>query len=117
MRVLEIGAGTGGTTSALLPFLSADTARYLFTDVSDVFLTAARRRFGGLGFVDFALFDLDTDFVAQGHAPGSFDVIISANCVHAVKDLRSALERLRALLSPGGVLILVESTSTLRISI
>ena len=113
LRVLEIGAGTGGTTSSLLPLLSADTARYLFTDVSDVFLTGARRRFGGLGFVDFALFDLDTDFVAQGHAPGSFDVIVSANCVHAVKDLRSALERLRALLSPGGVLILVESTKHL----
>jgi acyl transferase domain-containing protein/SAM-dependent methyltransferase len=113
LRVLEIGAGTGGTTSSLLPFLSADTARYLFTDVSDVFLTHARQRFGGLGFVEFALFDLDADFVAQGYAPGSFDVIVSANCVHAVRDLRAALERLRALLSPGGVLMLVESTTHL----
>ena len=52
LRVLEIGAGTGGTSSALLAVLPPDRTRYRFTDVSDVFLeprapalrTAAGRR-------------------------------------------------------------------------
>ncbi len=113
LRVLEIGAGTGGTSSSLLPVLSPRTSQYLFTDVSDVFLTNARARFGHLPFVQFGLFDLDSDYAQQGYRPGSFDVIVSANCVHAVKDLRAALKRLCSLLSPGGVLVLVESTTHL----
>ncbi|MGQ3004509.1 MAG: methyltransferase domain-containing protein, partial [Hydrogenophaga sp.] len=46
----------------------------------------------------------------QGVAPHSFDVIVSANAVHASKDLRLTLSRLHQLLAPGGVLLLVEST-------
>ena len=46
LRVLEIGAGTGGTTASLLPVLDPVRTRYRFTDVSDVFLDAARERFG-----------------------------------------------------------------------
>ena len=110
LRVLEIGAGTGGTTSSLLPLLQADRTRYLFSDVSDVFLEQARVRFKDYPFIEYGLFDLERDPVAQGYALASFDVIVSANCVHATKDLRAALKRLCALLSPGGIVVLVEST-------
>src|SRR5262249_25747440 len=44
LNVLEIGAGTGATTSALLPALPAQTASYHFTDVSDIFLNRAERK-------------------------------------------------------------------------
>ena len=67
-------------------------------------------RFSEHQHVEFGLFDLETDPIAQGYEPGSFDVIVAANAVHAVRDLRVALQRLRALLAPGGVLVLVEST-------
>ena len=111
LRVLEIGAGTGGTTSSLLPLLAADRARYRFTDVSDTFLERGRARFGHHPFVEFGRFDLDRDPAAQGLAPAGFDVVVSANAVHACSDLRLALARIRALLAPGGVLVLVESTT------
>jgi acyl transferase domain-containing protein/SAM-dependent methyltransferase len=110
LRVLEIGAGTGGTTASLLPLLSADRTRYLFTDVSELFLSQARERFSGYPFVDYALFDLDGPQQPADVPSGGFDVIVSANCVHAMKDLRAALARLCTLLAPGGVLVLVEST-------
>ena len=113
LRVLEVGAGTGGTSSAVLAALPADRAQYLFTDVSDVFLDRARERFAGYPFVRFGRFDMDADPQPQGYAPGSVDAIVSANAVHASKDLRVALKRLRALLAPGGVLVLVESTTHL----
>jgi hypothetical protein len=61
--------------------------------------------------VEFDLFDLDADETAQGYEPGTFDVVVAANAVHAVRDLRAALRRLKTLLAPGGVLVLVESTS------
>jgi len=113
LRVLEVGAGTGGTSSAVLAAVPAERAQYQFTDVSDVFLDRARERFAAYPFVRFGRFDMDADPQAQGHAPGSVDAIVSANAVHASKDLRAVLKRLRDLLAPGGMLVLVESTTHL----
>ena len=45
LRVMEVGAGTGGTTAYLLPFLDPERTRYLFTDLSDFFLTLTRSNF------------------------------------------------------------------------
>ncbi len=110
LRVLEIGAGTGGTTSSLLRVLPVDRSDYLFTDVSDAFLDRARTRFAEYSNVRYGRFDLDVDVESQGYVAGQFDVIVSANCVHASRDLRSVLARLRDLLAPGGLLMLIEST-------
>jgi acyl transferase domain-containing protein/SAM-dependent methyltransferase len=110
LRILEVGAGTGGTSAALLPVLPPDRARYTFTDVSDLFLDRARERFAAYPFVEYRRFDMEQDPAAQGYAAGSFDVIVSANAVHASTDLRLALSRLHGLLAPGGTLVLVEST-------
>ena len=43
-RVVEIGAGTGGTATDVLPVLCERCSIYLFTDVSEVFLIRARER-------------------------------------------------------------------------
>jgi 3-oxoacyl-(acyl-carrier-protein) synthase/SAM-dependent methyltransferase len=110
-RVLEIGGGTGGTTSAILPTLPAGQAEYWFTDVSELFLNRAQRRFGAYPFVHYALFDLDRPLEEQGIAAGQFDVIVAANVVHASRNLKTALERVRRLLAPGGMLVLMEWTT------
>jgi hypothetical protein len=53
LQILEVGAGTGGTTAfvleALAPF--ADRIRYVFTDIGTFFLDAARPRFADYPFV------------------------------------------------------------------
>ena len=41
LRILEVGAGTGGTTAHVLPLLPADRTEYLFTDVSPLFTARA----------------------------------------------------------------------------
>jgi SAM-dependent methyltransferase len=105
-----VGAGTGGTAATLLPILDPDRSEYVFTDVSDLFLTRAREKFGAFPFVSFAIFDLEKDLESQGLALHSFDVVVGANVVHATRDLESALKRLRLLLAPGGVLLLIEAT-------
>ena len=110
LQVLEVGAGTGGTTASLLPVLSPERTRYVFTDMSDLFLDRARERFAAYPFLDFRLFNMERDPAEQGFAPASFDVIVSANAIHASTDLRLTLRRLRELLAPGGLLVLVEST-------
>jgi len=110
---MEIGAGTGGTTSSLLPGLSAGKTRYRFTDVSELFLDRAKGRFAAFPFMEYSRLDMDQGPMAQGYEPGSFDVVVSANAVHASTNLRLALRRVRDLLAPGGVLVLVESTTHL----
>ncbi len=108
-RVLEIGAGTGGTTVVTAPRLDP-TTEYWFTDVSDLFLDRARERFGHYPGIRFAEFDLEKSLDEQGVQPGSFDVVIATNAVHAVRNLAEGLDRVLALLAPDGVLVLVETT-------
>jgi acyl transferase domain-containing protein/SAM-dependent methyltransferase len=113
LRILEVGAGTGGTTSAVLPVLPPNRTRYCFSDISATFFEHARARFAAYPFVDYAQFDIEKEPAGQGFAPQSFDIIVAANAVHASTDLRAALRRLHALLAPGGMLLLVESTTHL----
>ena len=111
LRILEVGAGTGGTTATVIPTIPSDGVRYVFTDVSDLFLDRARQKFASCPFMEFGRLDLDQDLLEQGYTPGSFDIILSANAVHATTNLRASLQRLRNLLAPGGILILIESTT------
>ena len=109
LRVLEVGAGTGGLTAGILPLFDPQRTSYLFTDVSASFLAKAEMRFGNHPFVSFGAFDLERDPADQGLAPGQFDVVVASDVLHAVRDLREALARLRDLLSPGGLLLLIEA--------
>jgi len=113
LRVLEIGAGTGATTSALLPALPPETTAYYFTDVSGLFLHHAERKFADYPFVRYGHFDIECDGETDSYPKGSFDVIVATNVLHATKDLRRTAAHVRALLAPGGILILCESTSYL----
>jgi amino acid adenylation domain-containing protein len=110
LRVLEVGAGTGGLTSAVLPRLRAGALEYRFTDVSPYFLAGAREEFGTWPGMHFSLFDVESDPAAQGLALGAFDVVLAANVIHATADIRASLGNLRRLLMPGGLLVLLELT-------
>jgi acyl transferase domain-containing protein/acyl carrier protein len=109
LRILEIGAGTGGTTARVLPHLPADRTSYLFTDVSPQFLGQARERFRDYSFVQYQHFALgESAQSSQGLRPGSFDIIIAANVIHATPDLRRSLDAIKQLLKPEGLLVLLE---------
>ncbi|HZD51400.1 MAG TPA: beta-ketoacyl synthase N-terminal-like domain-containing protein [Silvibacterium sp.] len=110
VRILELGGGTGGTTSAILPLLPPGRVEYWFTDLSELFLSRARRDFSQYGFVHYRLFDIDREFEQQGFRGGMFDVVVAANVVHAARNLGAALGRIQRLLSTGGILVLLETT-------
>jgi len=114
LRVLEIGAGTGGTTGAVWPVLPAGSA-YFYTDVSPLFLHEAEQRFQGTGLeFTFRKLDIEQAPAAQGFPEGTFDVVIAANVLHATTDLGRTLLHARSLLAPGGVLVLLETTARRR---
>ncbi len=109
LKILEIGAGTGGVASSVLPCLPEDRTEYVFTDVSDVFLTRAEGRFSDHSFVRYALLDIERDPAEQGFAGQEYDLVIAANVLHATTDLRRTLQSVRGLIRPGGQLMLLEA--------
>jgi len=113
LRILEVGAGTGGTTASLLPMLSGAATEYVFTDLTAFFLNKARAEFADYPFVRFELLDIEKDPEEQGFERASFDLVIGANVFHATADLNQTLQHARALLKPSGLLLLWEVTEPL----
>lgn len=115
LAVLEIGAGTGGTSSLALAAASAAPGgcdRYVYSDVSQGFVLHGKRRFGpAYPFASFERLDIERDVSEQGFLPAAFDLVIAANVLHATGDLRKTLERVRSLLRGGGWLVMLETTA------
>ncbi|MFB9235716.1 amino acid adenylation domain-containing protein [Plantactinospora siamensis] len=109
-RVLEVGAGVGGTSLDVIPALAEFDVEYVFTDLSQFFLNRARETFGAYPWVRYATLDIDTDFRAQGFAPNSFDAVILGDVFHATRHVGRTLQALRELLAPGGWLLFAEMT-------
>jgi acyl transferase domain-containing protein/phospholipid N-methyltransferase/acyl carrier protein len=114
LRVLELGAGTGGTTRSVLTALQGKTTTYSFTDVSPAFLEAAQVRFKDAASFKTALLDMERDPTQQGFAPGSFDIIVGSNVLHATTDLARSLVRVRDMLAEHGALVLIEGVAPMR---
>jgi SAM-dependent methyltransferase len=91
LRVLEVGAGTGGTTTALLPLLPAESTEYVYSDISSAFLAAAEERFARYPFVTYRVVDIERSPQMQGLTPGSFDIVVAANVLHATRDVAGSV--------------------------
>lgn len=111
VTLLEVGGGTGSATQAILRLLPGDVCRYVFTDVSSVFLSPVEKKFAQYPFVDYRTFDVEKDPVAQGFSIQSFDLIIASNVVHATQAVQETLSHMQQLLKPDGALLLLECTT------
>ena len=116
LRILEVGAGTGGLTSLIMEALRTSYdermySKYTYTDISAGFFVAAKKRFEAMPDVEYAVLDITQDPTAQGFAAGTYDLIIASNVLHATPCLKETLTNCRTLLHPQGRLFLQEICS------
>ena len=114
VRLLELGAGTGSATSCVLEQLSGVQTTYHFTDISRMLLNEARANFARFPAVQYTALDIEKPLEAQGFSPGAYDIVLAANVLHATLDLRTTLKHVRQLLTPGGLLLVIETTAPRR---
>jgi acyl transferase domain-containing protein/acyl carrier protein len=114
VRLLELGAGTGGTTACVLERLTEVRRTYFFTDISRMLLNDARSRFARFPTVRYAMLNIEEPLETQEFKVGDFDIVLAANVLHATIDLRTTLGHVRQLLAPGGLLVLLETTAPRR---
>ncbi|MCJ1358943.1 MAG: hypothetical protein MMC33_008943 [Icmadophila ericetorum] len=118
LKILEIGAGTGGMTCSIFEVLSlhgtkdSQTSRfseYVYTDISPGFFEKAKERFKDhVDRMIFKVLNIEKDPLQQGLLEEEYDLIVASNVLHATPNLSVTLQNTRKLLRPGGKLILGE---------
>jgi SAM-dependent methyltransferase len=116
LRILEVGGGTGGTMERTLRGLVDESSLppysvYTFTDLSAGFFPQAKERFAYAPNMEFQVFNISQDGLAQGFEASSYDLILAPNVVHATACLKETLSNLEPLLKPGVFIILTELCS------
>ncbi len=118
ISIMELGAGTGSTTQALLPELDALHAEqatefnYLFTDLSTAFHDSFNQRHPmPRSWFRQGLYDIDQSPREQGYKNNSLDIVIAGGVLNAATDTDKSLAWISQLLKPGGWFILTEPTS------
>jgi acyl transferase domain-containing protein/NADPH:quinone reductase-like Zn-dependent oxidoreductase/SAM-dependent methyltransferase/acyl carrier protein len=107
IRVLELGAGSGGLTAALLPLLPATRTDYVVSDASQAALDRAQQRCAAYPFARTKLFDIAGDLGEQGLSHAVFDLIL---CGTGLPEA-AALTQAQALLAPGGWLVAIDHSA------
>src|SRR4029077_13184038 len=106
------GAGTGGTTTRLLPKLipfQDHINQYLYTDLSKAFLLHAEDKYvKNYPYVVPQLFDVTKPLLKQGINPDSYDVVIATNVLHATPNIRETLQNAKAALHQSGIIVINE---------
>ncbi|CAM4515031.1 SDR family NAD(P)-dependent oxidoreductase [Paenibacillus xylanexedens] len=114
LRILEIGAGTGGTTEKVLerikPF-AASIAEYAYTDISRAFLLHGEKTYGeNHPYLNCTMLDIEKPPAEQSYDLGSYDLVIAANVLHATRNIRRTMGHVHYLLKQNGLLLLNELT-------
>lgn len=98
-KVLEVAAGTGIVTAAI-----ARTCEFVVaTDYASAMVQRLEQRIQSDGFQNVRC--EPADIYALPYAAGEFDAVVAANVLHLVPDLPAAIQALRNVTKPGGLLV------------
>ncbi|UFJ41786.1 phosphopantetheine-binding protein [Brevibacillus humidisoli] len=112
IRIIEIGAGTGGTSAMVFQKLRSyreSIEEYCYTDLSQSFLLFAEKEYGSENpYLTYKRLNVEQPISGQGIREGGYDLVIAANVLHATKNIRHTLRNAKALLRNNGLLLLNE---------
>ncbi|WP_416654301.1 beta-ketoacyl synthase N-terminal-like domain-containing protein [Bacillus amyloliquefaciens] len=115
IRILEIGAGTGGTSATVFKRLKEykhHVKEYCYTDLSKAFFLHAEKEYGPDNpYLTYKRFNVEEPPALQDVDAGAYDVVIAANVLHATKNIRQTLRNAKAVLKKNGILLLNEISS------
>jgi 2-polyprenyl-3-methyl-5-hydroxy-6-metoxy-1,4-benzoquinol methylase len=111
LRVLEVGAGTGGTTSKIVPVLArlGIPVVYTMSDVSSFFVATAQAKFKEYPFVEFVVVDIEEEPDAK--LQNTQHIVLGSNVIHATRNLFVSMANIRKMLRPDGFTIYHEMTT------
>lgn len=117
IQVLEVGAGTGGTSQFVLEAIgksgAEDKVDYYYTDISLAFTQYGESVFGRkYPFVQFKALDLEKNLEEQGFESNSIDIVFASNVIHATRNVERTLKNLKPLVKTNGLLMLYEITDS-----
>ncbi len=117
IRILEVGAGTGGTSALLFeklkPFTEA-MQEYCYTDISQAFLNFAESTYAtGKPYLTFKKFNAEDSIQQQQLEAGVYDIVLGTNVLHATSNIRTSLQHCQSLLKPGGLFLLNEMSKNM----
>ncbi|KAL6706945.1 hypothetical protein ACN47E_004895 [Coniothyrium glycines] len=111
MDILELGAGTGSATEAVLRNIGDSFRSYAYTDISAGFFPKAEVNFKQHAEkFTYSTLDIEQDPSEQQYTPHNYDLVVASNVLHATKSLETTLRNVRKLLKPGGYLVFLEIT-------
>ncbi|XP_033641999.1 phenolphthiocerol synthesis polyketide synthase type I Pks15/1-like [Asterias rubens] len=116
VRVLELGARIGGLTRFIADQLKdlgeEKRMEYVFTDVTATFFQQAQENLKEFPFIQYKQIDIESDIDEQGFVPGSFDVIVCLDTLHAAVNVQRSTAYMSNLVSPDGLMFIIEGTNT-----
>ncbi len=110
--ILEIGAGTGGTSALIFEKIAPwrkHIREYCYSDLSQAFLLHAEGEYGPANpFLTYRIVDIEKPLQPQGLDLAAFDLVVAANVLHATRNIRQSLRHAKSALRKGGWLMLNE---------
>ena len=115
VSILEIGAGTGGTSAMVfskLKPLQAHIQEYCYSDISKAFLLHAEKEYSDQApYLNYKIFNVEAAIAGQDIAADRYEIVIATNVLHATKNIRQTLRNAKAVLKKNGILIINELSS------
>ncbi|WP_127573260.1 beta-ketoacyl synthase N-terminal-like domain-containing protein, partial [Paenibacillus xylaniclasticus] len=112
VRILEVGAGTGGTSAIVLQKLQPyrdHIQEYCYTDRSKAFLLHAQKEYGPQNpYLTYQIFNVEETARSQHIDVGVYDIVIATNVLHATRSIRQTLRNVKDALRTNGLIIINE---------
>ena len=113
LRILEVGAGTGGTTKYIVDYLNRQGVEfeYTFTDISQALVNLAKKTFKHHSNMQFRTLNAESapppDLVDQFH------LVLSTNCIHATSSIEKTTANILQVIRNDGALCVLEFTKNI----